>query len=58
MGKCLFKVKDKRTEAVIPVFDIMDDSNGYPEFLINENNSWKWKSAKHFMPVYKRLLYG
>lgn len=51
MGKCLFKVKDKRTEAVIPVFDIMDDSNGYPEFLINENNSWKWKSAKHFIPL-------
>ena len=33
------------------VFKVKNDSNGYPHFLIFEDNQWKWVSAKHFIPV-------
>lgn len=33
------------------VYDVTYDDCGYPLFLIYEDNQWKRKSAKHFVPV-------
>ena len=51
MGKYLFNVREKKTGISVSVFGVTDHSNGYPKFLIREGNQWKWKSAKHYMPV-------
>lgn len=51
MKKYLFGAREKKTGNFISVFGMTDDSNGYPKFLIREDNQWKWKSAKHFMPL-------
>lgn len=33
------------------VYNIRDDKNGYPHFLIYIDNQWKYISAKHFIPL-------
>ena len=35
----------------IKVYNVRDDKNGYPHFLIYENGEWKYVSAKHFVPA-------
>lgn len=35
----------------VKVYSIRNDKNGYPQFLIYENEEWKYVSAKHFKPV-------
>ena len=35
---------------IVPVFNVRDDKNGYPHFLIYEDKQWKYVSAKHFLP--------
>lgn len=35
-------------EDVIDVYAVRDDKNGYPQFLIYENNEWRYVSAKYF----------
>lgn len=51
----MFSVVRKQSKYVetipITVYDIKNDKNGYPHFLIYENNEWKYVSAKHFIPV-------
>ena len=37
-------------QGKVKVYAIRNDKNGYPHFLIYEDNQWKWKSAKHFTP--------
>lgn len=46
----MFYVKYKSdTEAKpIKVYHVRDDKTGYPNFLIFENGSWKYRSAKFF----------
>lgn len=34
----------------VKVYNVRDDKNGYPHFLIYENGEWKYVSAKHFVP--------
>jgi len=34
----------------IKVYNVREDKNGYPYFLIYENGEWKYVSAKHFTP--------
>ena len=34
----------------VKVFNVRDDKNGYPHFLIYENGERKYVSAKHFVP--------
>lgn len=34
--------------ATVEVYDVRNDKNGYPHFLICEDGEWKYKSAKHF----------
>ena len=34
----------------VKVYNVRDDKNGYPYFLIYENREWKYVSAKHFVP--------
>lgn len=40
----------KNKSNLVKVYAVRDDKNGYPHFLIYENNSWKYVSAKHFIP--------
>ena len=39
------------TISSIKVYNVRDDKNGYPHFLIYENGEWKYVSAKHFVPA-------
>ena len=48
--KCLFIVCNKENNAVVNVYAVRDDKNGYPHFLIFEDNEWKYVKAKHFVP--------
>lgn len=34
----------------VKVYNVRDDKNGYPQFLIYENREWKYMSAKYFVP--------
>ena len=34
----------------IKVYNVREDKNGYPHFLIYENGEWKYVSAKYFVP--------
>ena len=34
----------------VEVYNVRDDKNGYPHFLIYENGEWKYVSAKYFIP--------
>lgn len=34
----------------VKVYNVRDDKNGYPHFLIYENGEWKYVSAKYFAP--------
>ena len=36
--------------SCVEVYNVRDDKNGYPYFLIYENREWKYVSAKHFVP--------
>jgi hypothetical protein len=47
----MFKVKFKENEKEYKVFNVKNDTKGYPHFLIYEDRQWLWKSAKHFTPV-------
>lgn len=33
----------------VNVYNVRDNKNGYPLFLIFDNG-WKWRSAKHYIP--------
>lgn len=56
MSNCLFEVykKKKNDSGLIEsreVFAVRDDKDGYPHFLIYEDNEWKYVKAKHFVPT-------
>ena len=60
----LFEVTRKENEEsllwlspYVKVYDIRYNANGYPQFLIYEDNQWKLVSAKHFRPKRDRI-YG
>lgn len=48
MKNLIFFVKNKTTEKIYKVIAVRNDKNGFPHFLIYENKSWIWKSAKYF----------
>ena len=52
-GNLMFYVKYKSDTGANPikVYHIRDDKTGYPNFLILENGSWKYRSAKFFEVV-------
>ena len=45
---CLFRVLRKLGNIPVDVYNIKKDKNGYPLFLIYEDNEWKYVKAKHF----------
>ena len=45
----MFEVYNKMTLTKYKVYSTRDDKNGYPHFLIRNNNQWLWKSAKDFI---------
>ena len=36
--------------STVKVYNVRDDKNGYPQFLIYEYGEWKYMSAKYFVP--------
>lgn len=44
-------VIDKSDYRYYQVFNVKDDKNGYPQFLIHKENEWKYISAKEFIPL-------
>ena len=43
-------VIDRKTGQTFMVYNIRNDKNGYPHFLIYKENQWTWASAKYFKP--------
>jgi hypothetical protein len=43
--------KTKFSQSSYEVFNIKNNKNGYPTFLIYERNQWIWIKAKYFKPV-------
>ena len=56
----MFEVQRKKDKKIFEVYSVKNNKVGYPNFLIYEDNQWKWKSAKLFHPINewnaKRLL--
>ena len=46
----MFYVKTKQNDNVFSVYDVKNDSSGYPHFLIYDKKQWRWVSAKIFQP--------
>lgn len=47
----MFNVKDKKKGKITTVYDVQNNSNGFPMFLIHDGKSWKWESAKFYIPI-------
>ena len=45
------KSEEEFARRSVDVYAVRDDKNGYPQFLIYEDNQWKYISAKHFIPI-------
>lgn len=45
------KVRNKETEEVYKVYNIKDNKDNYPLFLIYSKNKWIYMSAKFYEPV-------
>ena len=48
-----FNVYRKTNNELVYVYAVRDDKNGYPHFLIYENNEWKYVKSKYFVPINK-----
>lgn len=47
----MFRAKRKNTEEIFQVLDTyLDEIFGQTYFLIWENNGWRWRPAKNFVP--------
>jgi len=44
-------VFDKKTDAAVKVYNVINDKHGYPHFLIYEDGQWKYKSAKNYKGI-------
>ena len=45
------RVKYKPTGKIYEIFNVRDDWNGYPQFLIRKDNEWIYISAKYFVTI-------
>lgn len=48
----MFEVYEIKTNNKIKVYDVQNDKNGYPKFLIRKGNEWRWTSAKYYSDEY------
>lgn len=47
----MFRARDKVTKNIVQVLDTMiDEIYGVTFFLIWENNGWRWRPAKNYIP--------
>lgn len=46
-----FIVTYKKDNSLCTVYDIRNDKNGFPQFLIYTEGQWKYISAKNFTPI-------
>lgn len=50
-GAKMFRARDKVTKNIVQVLDTMiDEIYGVTFFLIWENNGWRWRPAKNYIP--------
>ena len=47
----LFIVSAFHAGRRVEVYAVRNDKNGYPQFLVYENNQWHWRSAKYYAPL-------
>lgn len=45
------KAKYKPTGKIYEIFNVRDDWNGYPQFLIRKDNEWIYISAEYFVAI-------
>ena len=48
----MFKLFYEPKQVWVTIYNIRDDKNGYPNFLINLDGHWVYKSAKYFRVSY------
>ena len=48
--RCWYR-RDRFTVVEERIYGVRSDKHGYPQFLIYNNNQWRWISAKHFEPI-------
>lgn len=53
--QCYLIVYDKYTGKREYVYAVLEDSNGYPKFLVRRDNKWIYRSAKHYITRVERL---
>jgi hypothetical protein len=48
----MFKVKNIKTKEIVQVLDTMVDKVfGVTFFFVWENNGWRWRPAKNYVPT-------
>lgn len=47
-GNFIFQCINKDNGKPVNVYNVRNDKNGYPQFLIYDNGIWYYKSAKFF----------
>ena len=45
------RVKYEPRGKIYEIFNVRDDWNGYPQFLIRKDNEWVYISVKHFVTI-------
>ena len=45
------KFKDPMFTNAYTVYNVRDDKNGYPHFLLYIGGQWRYISAKNFVPI-------
>lgn len=51
MFKVLFKSAPGFADIPVIVYNVRDDNNGFPQFLVYIDNQWRYISAKYFKPM-------
>lgn len=51
MFRALFKPATGFADMSVMVYNVRDDSNGFPQFLVYIDNQWRYISAKYFKPM-------
>jgi hypothetical protein len=45
----MFCLYNKNTLEKTAIYQISEDSAGYPKFLVRKDKEWVWMSAKHYI---------
>lgn len=51
MFRVLFKPAPEFAYISVIVYNVRDDGNGFPQFLVYIDEQWRYISAKYFKPM-------